>query len=75
MDPTMVLAQQRMHVGESTHEVDRSGRVVRKDTSDNFVTGDRHQHQGEGKRPRIIQTSTGIIFERTRVQRRVGNNR
>ena len=33
MDPTMVLAQQRMHVGESIHEVDRSGRVVRKDTS------------------------------------------
>ena len=33
MDPTMVLAQQRMHVGESTHEVDRSGRVARKDTS------------------------------------------
>ena len=33
MDPTMVLAQQRMRVGESTNEVDRSGRVVRKDTS------------------------------------------
>ena len=33
MDPTMVLAQQRMHVGESTHEVDRSGRVVGKETS------------------------------------------
>ena len=33
MDPTMVLAQQRMHVGLSTHEVDRSGRVVRKETS------------------------------------------
>ena len=38
-------------------------------------TGDRHRHQGEGKRPRIIQTTTGIIFERNGVQRRVGNNR
>ena len=38
-------------------------------------TGDRHQHQREGQKPRIIQTTTGLIFERNIVQRRVGNNR
>ena len=68
MDPTMVLAQQRMHVGESTHEVDRSGRAARKETSatTSSLTDWRSAptFKGEGKRPRINQTTFGTIFER-----------
>ena len=37
MDPTMVLAQQRMHVGSSAHEVDRNGLSFRNER-DNSIT-------------------------------------